>query len=83
MKETLPGGLVIDLATLYYTDWKAFSKIFSPLIRGLWQRMRSASILNNRHRVPLVTLQALCEIRIAENGGGVRPFAQLIVEQVS
>lgn len=83
LNETLPGGLLIDLTTQYHNDWTAFSKIFTPLLRGLWQRMCSGSILDNRHRMPLVALQQLCEIKAATTSGTpVRPFAQLIVEQV-
>ncbi|ODN01348.1 Ubiquitin conjugation factor E4 B [Orchesella cincta] len=82
LNDKLPSGLLTDLATLYHTDWSAFSKIFSPLIRGLWQRMRSGSILDNSHRMPLVALQQLCEIKVASpTGAGVRPFAQLLIEQ--
>lgn len=82
LNETLPSGLLIDLATQYHNDWSAFSKIVSPLLRGLWQRMRSSSILDNRHRMPLVALQQLCDIKVGGNRAGFRPFAQLIVEQV-
>jgi hypothetical protein len=82
INQSLPGGLLHDLAIKYYGDFESFKLIFTPLLRGLWQKMRSGSLLENHHRPPLVALEHLCEIRITSGGATVRPFAQLIAEQV-
>lgn len=84
INQTLPSGLLYDIAIQSYSEYTVFQKIFTPLVRGLWQRMRCGSILDNRHRMPLMALQQLCEIRIMPANGtvSIRPFAQLISEQV-
>ncbi len=64
LNETLPSGLLYDLASQYSNDWDAFKKIFNPLVRGLWQNMRSGSILDNRHRRPLRALLQLTETKV-------------------
>jgi len=82
VNQTLPSGLLHDLAVLLQADKDVFVSVFNPLLQGLWQLMRTGTILENRHRLPLLALQQLCETKILVNGTASRPFAQLIVDQV-
>ncbi|CAG7818972.1 unnamed protein product [Allacma fusca] len=80
LNQTLPMELLLELTMRYYKNKATFKTVFSPLILGLWHRMREGSILGNRHRMPLMVLQQLCDIRAGDNGT-IRPFADLIAHQ--
>lgn len=76
LQQTLPRGFISELVTRTHTNPSIFSKIFSPLLQGLFLSMQNASVVSNEHRQPLQALNELAEIRC-----GTRPLCTLITQQ--
>lgn len=53
----------------------------TPVLRGLFLNMQTASIIGNAHRQPIQALCDLLEIRCGPSGN-IRPLCQLLTQQV-
>ncbi|KAF7278364.1 hypothetical protein GWI33_008496 [Rhynchophorus ferrugineus] len=74
--QTVPRGFLTELVTRTYANEKLFDKVFSPILQGLFRMMRTASIVEDEHRLPLQTLFELADIRCNN-----RPICSLITRQ--
>lgn len=74
--QTVPRGFLTELVTRTYTNEELFSKVFSPVLQGLFRMMRTACIVEDEHRLPLQTLFELADIRCNN-----RPICTLITRQ--
>ncbi|CAG9813429.1 unnamed protein product [Phaedon cochleariae] len=77
LQQSLPRGFLTELVTRTHTNERLFSAVFSPVLQGLCEMMRHASIVGDEHRVPLQTLFELADIRC-----GARPICSLIAKQI-
>ncbi|KAJ1522043.1 hypothetical protein ONE63_002360 [Megalurothrips usitatus] len=82
MNQALPRGFMPELFSRTYTNPAVFSQIMTPVLRGLFMGMQSASIMGNAHRVPIQALGDLLEIRCGPSGN-IRPLCQLLTQQVN
>lgn len=64
-----------------HTNLPAFTKIFTPILQGLYLAMQQASLVCNTHRRPLEALEELIEIRCGPTGN-IRPICRLITCQI-
>lgn len=53
INQTLPRGFVSELVARTHANAHVFSKIFSPVLQGLFLIMQQASIVGNEHRQPV------------------------------
>lgn len=53
MNQTLPRGFVSELVARTHSNTHVFSKIFSPVLQGLFLIMQQASVVGNEHRQPV------------------------------
>lgn len=74
--QTVPRGFLTELVTRTHTNEKLFHRVFSPVLQGLFRMMRTASIVDDEHRLPLQTLFELADIRCNN-----RPICTLITKQ--
>lgn len=81
INQTLPRGFMSELVARTHTNTHVFSKIFSPVLQGLFLIMQQASIVGNEHRQPMQVLCELAEIRCGPTGN-IRPICRLITHQV-
>lgn len=81
LNQSLPRGFVSELVARTHANTHTFSKIFSPVLQGLFLIMQQASIVGNEHRQPVQVLCELAEIRCGPTGN-VRPICRLITHQV-
>lgn len=79
--QTLPRGFLIELLSRVHTNPETLSKVFSPLLQGLFRTMQNASMVDNAHRKPLEGLAELVEIRCGPSNN-VRPICCLISSQI-
>lgn len=52
LNQSLPRGYISELVARTHTNTHVFSKIFSPVLQGLFLIMQQASIVENEHRMP-------------------------------
>uniref|UniRef100_A0A0A9Z5W3 Ubiquitin conjugation factor E4 B n=1 Tax=Lygus hesperus TaxID=30085 RepID=A0A0A9Z5W3_LYGHE len=79
--QTLPRGFLIELLSRVHNNPETLSKVFSPLLQGLFRTMQTASMVDNAHRKPLEALAELVEIRCNQSSN-VRPICSLITNQI-
>lgn len=53
LNQTLPRGFVSELVARTHANAHVFSKIFSPVLQGLFLITQQASIVGNEHRQPV------------------------------
>ncbi|XP_026280818.1 ubiquitin conjugation factor E4 B isoform X1 [Frankliniella occidentalis] len=82
LNQSLPRGFLPELFSRTYTNDAVFSNIMTPVLRGLFVGMQSASIFGNAHRVPIQALCDLLEIRCGPSGN-IRPLCNLLTQQVN
>lgn len=81
LSQTLPRGFLHELVARHHTNYKAFGKIFTPLLQSLYLSMQHSSLVGNTHRKPIDALEELVELRCGPNGN-IRPICRLITSQV-
>ncbi|GLG94106.1 Ubiquitin conjugation factor E4 B [Gryllus bimaculatus] len=82
LNQSLPRGFLPELvARTFSSSLESFSRVFSPLLQGLFLTMQSSSIVGNTHRQPIQALSDLVEIRCGPSGN-VRPICKLLTQQV-
>lgn len=57
--QTCPRGFLHDLVAKTHTNQQLFSKLFSPLLQGLFFEVQRASLVGNSHRRPIEVLEEL------------------------
>ncbi|XP_066992504.2 ubiquitin conjugation factor E4 B isoform X2 [Anabrus simplex] len=80
LSQSLPRGFLPELVARTHLHQDTFSKVFGPLLQGLFRTMQSVSIVGNGHRQPIQALSDLVEIRCGPSGN-VRPICKLITQQ--
>lgn len=80
LSQTLPRGYLHELVAKTHKNSEIFSKIFSPVLQGLFLAMQQASLIGNTHRRPIEALEELIEIRCGPSGK-IRPICRLIIHQ--
>ncbi|XP_014256792.1 ubiquitin conjugation factor E4 B isoform X2 [Cimex lectularius] len=80
LMQTLPRGFLVELLTRLHNNPETLSRVFSPVLQGLFRVMQSVSLVDDAHRKPLEALAELVDIRCGPNG--VRPICSLITNQV-
>ncbi|XP_046824698.1 ubiquitin conjugation factor E4 B [Vespa velutina] len=80
LSQSLPRGYLHELVARTHMNSSIFSKIFTPLLQGLYLSMQQASLVGNTHRRPIEALEELIEIRCGPNGN-IRPICRLITHQ--
>ncbi|KAK3929272.1 Ubiquitin conjugation factor E4 B [Frankliniella fusca] len=82
LNQSLPRGFLPELFSRTYMNETVFSQIMTPVLRGLFVGMQSASIFGNAHRVPITALCDLLEIRCGPSSN-IRPLCNLLTQQVN
>lgn len=81
LSQGLPRGYLHELVARSHTNPDVFTKIFSPVLQGLYLSMQQASLVGNTHRRPIEALEELIEIRCGPSGN-IRPICRLITSQI-
>ncbi|KAK9507640.1 hypothetical protein O3M35_007452 [Rhynocoris fuscipes] len=81
LSQNLPRGFLIELLSKLAGTPDILSKVFSPLLQGLFRTMQGASLVDNAHRKPLEGLAELVEMRCGSSSS-IRPICSLITNQV-
>ncbi|XP_066601539.1 ubiquitin conjugation factor E4 B [Prorops nasuta] len=81
LSQSLPRGFLHELVARTHTVPSVFSKIFTPLLQGLYLSMQQASLVGNTHRRPMEALEELIDIRCGPSGN-IRPVCRLITRQI-
>ncbi|KAL1494534.1 hypothetical protein ABEB36_010117 [Hypothenemus hampei] len=74
--QTIPRGFLTELVTRTHNNEEVFAKVFNPILQGLFRMMRTACIVEDKHRLPLQALFELADIRCPS-----RPICSLITKQ--
>lgn len=82
MNQSLPRGFLPELFARTFNNNAVFLQIMTPVLRGLFLNMQTASIIGNAHRQPIQALCDLLEIRCGPSGN-IRPLCQLLTQQVN
>ena len=82
LNQSLPRGFLPELISRTYSNQTVFSQIMTPVLRGLFVNMQTASIIGNAHRQPIQALCDLLEIRCGTSGN-IRPLCHLLTQQVN
>uniref|UniRef100_A0A023F2Z1 Ubiquitin conjugation factor E4 B n=2 Tax=Triatoma infestans TaxID=30076 RepID=A0A023F2Z1_TRIIF len=81
LSQSLPRGFLIELLAKLAPTPEILSKVFSPLLQGLFRTMQGASLVDNAHRKPLEGLAELVEMRCSCSSS-MRPISSLITKQI-
>uniref|UniRef100_A0A0V0G5H1 Ubiquitin conjugation factor E4 B n=1 Tax=Triatoma dimidiata TaxID=72491 RepID=A0A0V0G5H1_TRIDM len=81
LSQSLPRGFLIELLAKLAPTPEILSKVFSPLLQGLFRTMQGASLVDNAHRKPLEGLAELVEMRCSCSSS-MRPISFLITKQI-
>lgn len=77
LQQSIPRGFLTELISRIHTNENLFSKVFSPILQGLFKMMQQASIVGDEHRIPIQTLFELTDVRC-----GPRPICSLLIKQL-
>ncbi|XP_070161316.1 ubiquitin conjugation factor E4 B-like isoform X2 [Polyergus mexicanus] len=80
LSQNLPRGYLRELMARTHTNSNVFDKIFTPILKGLYNAIQYASLHSNTQRRPMEALCELIEIRCGPNNN-IHPICRLITIQ--